>query len=58
LLVGLLIVLAIDPSVWPLWVGDDIAPLAFPWRMTVASVIAFCVCVAGRPLPSQTKKRR
>jgi SSS family solute:Na+ symporter len=58
LLVGLLIVLAIDPSVWPLWIGDDIAPLAFPWRMTVASVIAFCVCVAGRPLPSQTKKRR
>lgn len=47
LAVGLLAVVAMDPSVWPLWVGEDVKPLAFPWRMTVASVIAFVVCLCG-----------
>lgn len=48
LIVGFFVVVAVDPTVWPLWIGEEIPPLAFPWRMTVASVIAFCVCVAGK----------
>lgn len=48
LVVGLLVVVAIDPSVWPMWMGEDVKPLAFPWRMTAASVIAFAVCMSGR----------
>jgi SSS family transporter len=48
LVVGLLVVVALDPSVWMLWMGEDVKPLAFPWRMTVASVIAFAVCITGQ----------
>jgi len=52
LVVGLLVVVAIDPSVWSMWAGDEVPPLAFPWRMTAASLIAFCVCLCGSPCPT------
>jgi Na+/proline symporter len=49
---GLLVVVAIEPAVWRLWMGEEIKPLAFPWRMTVASAVAFLICLSGR---SQTQ---
>jgi hypothetical protein len=47
LVVGLLLVVAMDPSVWPLWTGEHTPILAFPWRMTVAFAGAFGVCLLG-----------
>jgi SSS family solute:Na+ symporter len=51
--VGLILVIAMDPSVWPLWFGEQTPPLAFPWRMTVAATGAFLVCLSGRPNASR-----
>ena len=59
LIVGLVVVLLLQPFSWnwlvPLFDGEDhLAPPAFPWRMTIASLIAFTVCVLGRPGTART----
>ena len=51
--VGLMLVVAMDPSVWPLWFGEHTPPLAFSWRMTVAATGAFVVCLSARPNTSR-----
>jgi SSS family solute:Na+ symporter len=51
LIVGFLAVLALQPAVWK-WVALEMpSPLqmAFPWRLVLASALAFIVCAAGRP---------
>jgi Na+/proline symporter len=53
LIVGLLVVLALQPFAWNWWMpriaGENaIAPPAFPWRMTIASAAAFAACLLGR----------
>ncbi|MBG79185.1 MAG: hypothetical protein CMJ39_00565, partial [Phycisphaerae bacterium] len=59
LIVGLIVVLLLQPFSWNWWMSmiageDHLAPPAFPWRMTIASVIAFMVCILGRPVTSRT----
>ncbi|MCH2133822.1 MAG: hypothetical protein MK116_08740 [Phycisphaerales bacterium] len=54
LVVGMIVVLLLQPFAWNWWMpwfgGEDhLAPPAFPWRMTIATAIAFIVCVLGRP---------
>jgi SSS family solute:Na+ symporter len=55
LLIGFLAVLVLQPAVWR-WLGTYTGiempwqlKMAFPWRLVLASVIAFAVCAAGRP---------
>lgn len=60
LLVGMLVVGAMQPAVWKTWAGvvplhtrfggtlGDV-PIAFPWVLVIASATAFAVCVAGKP---------
>ncbi|MDG2424517.1 MAG: hypothetical protein P8M22_11110 [Phycisphaerales bacterium] len=54
LVTGIIVVLLLQPFAWNWWMpwfaGEDhLAPPAFPWRMTIASIITFIVCVLGRP---------
>jgi Na+/proline symporter len=67
LITGAVVVLAMEPFAWQWWgnfipisdatatqpartLGDVV--VAFPWRLTIAAVCAFCVCVLGkRPAP-------
>ncbi len=54
MLVGLLAVLLLQPFAWNVWMPlfDDsdtaLPPPAFPWRMAIATCLAFGVCVLGR----------
>jgi len=53
MIVGFLIVLLMDPTVWPHWtepLGIETQP-AFAWRLTVAAAASFIVC-ASAPRPS------
>ena len=49
LLAGFIMVLAMEPSLWKAWSGRS-WDIAFPWRMTFASVVAFLVCFSGAPV--------
>ena len=55
LLTGLIAVLLLQPFVWDIWIGwfdADTSPLpapAFPWRMAIATSLAWLVCLMGRP---------
>ncbi|MEE3002103.1 MAG: sodium:solute symporter [Planctomycetota bacterium] len=49
LLAGFVLVLLMEPAVWKAWTGLEWV-IAFPWRMTFASVITFVVCLAGPPI--------
>ena len=54
LIVGMFTVLALQPFAWNWWMpwfaGEDhLVPPAFPWRMAIATTVAFSVCVMGRP---------
>ena len=49
LLSGFVLVLLMEPAVWKAWTGLEWV-IAFPWRMTFASVITFLVCLAGPPI--------
>ncbi|MAT81372.1 MAG: hypothetical protein CMJ29_06965 [Phycisphaerae bacterium] len=58
LIIGMIAVLLLQPFAWNWWMpwfaGEDhLAPPAFPWRMAIATVIAFLVCVIGRPATSK-----
>tara|TARA_B100001059_G_scaffold13590_1_gene10942 strand:- start:258 stop:1847 length:1590 start_codon:yes stop_codon:yes gene_type:complete len=58
LIIGMLAVLAMQPFAWNWWMpwfgGEDhLVPPAFPWRMAIATIIAFVVCVIGRPAASK-----
>ncbi|MDP7030486.1 MAG: hypothetical protein QF733_09730 [Phycisphaerales bacterium] len=58
LLVGLLSVLLLQPFAWNWWMplidSSDAAlpPPAFPWRMAIATTLAFLVCLSGRRPPA------
>ncbi len=53
LVVGVLVVLVLQPFAWNAWMplfdnsDTPLPPPAFPWRMTIASTIAFLTCVMG-----------
>lgn len=50
LLVGYLSVVAMRDPLWTHWtepLGLDVT-LAFPWQMTISTVLSFLVCIAGR----------
>jgi SSS family solute:Na+ symporter len=53
LVVGVLVVLALQPFAWNAWMplldnsNTALPPPAFPWRMAIASTIAFLTCVMG-----------
>ena len=58
LVIGMLTVLALQPFAWNWWMpwfaGEDhLVPPAFPWRMAIATLIAFVVCVIGSPAASR-----
>lgn len=52
---GFVVVVLMEPGVWKDWAGVEWT-IAFPWRMTIASAIAFLVCVAGRPFSPSVAK--
>ncbi len=57
LLVGLMAVLLLQPFAWNWWMAwfmgaDAPPPPAFPWRMAIASTLAFLTCVS-RPRPTK-----
>jgi Na+/proline symporter len=59
LLVGVVTVLLLQPFAWNWWMplvgGEDhLPPPAFPWRMAIATTVAFGVCVSGRRHPPVT----
>ncbi len=49
---GFVTVLVMQPHVWSA-LGLGKITLAFPWKMTVATALAFLVCCLGRPPESQ-----
>jgi solute:Na+ symporter, SSS family len=51
LIVGFLAVLILQPAAWK-FAGSEIPAglkMAFPWRLTAATLLSFAVCVAGSP---------
>jgi SSS family transporter len=58
LVTGFVAVGLLQDWAWPRWtplipvIGPDLAgvKIAFPWHMTIGSVLAFMVCAAGRPV--------
>lgn len=49
LLVGIIMVALMEPALWTWWTSKEWT-IAFPWRMTFASTVAFLVCLAGPPV--------
>ncbi len=62
MIVGFLVVLALQPNIWAWWTAQTqwttahlaAVKLASPWRLVIATMIAFCICVipagkAGSP---------
>jgi Na+/proline symporter len=53
LAVGFLAVLLMQPAIWAWWTQPlpslAAVKLAFPWRLTIATILAFLACVSGRP---------
>lgn len=55
---GFFVIALLQSWAWPYWIkyipliGPNLAGvnLAFPWQMTIGTAIAFCVCIAGKPV--------
>ncbi len=54
LVAGALAVLCTEPALWAKLEFKAVEPLAFPWRFTLGSLVAFAVCIV---LPSQPDGR-
>jgi SSS family transporter len=54
LLTGFAVITLLQPRIW-LAVTQHDSVLAAPWRMLIATGLAFLVCAAGRPAPSAAR---